>query len=173
MGVAACDRDGGEREKECIAALLNPCMKLGGHQFWYGTVYKGLALEDEESSKLPEAIASIRINAQIIYNAYQVALHHARPNVPTPSSSDSQSSKRTARVRALSAWTGFKGSQGSTSSDFSQLNEFEVYLSQKIEEVNPDGSFNLLEWWKDKEKYFPVLLRTARDILTIQASTVA
>ncbi|XP_070048707.1 uncharacterized protein [Nicotiana tomentosiformis] len=41
-----------------------------------------------------------------------------------------------------------------------------------IEEVNPDGSFNLLEWWKDKEKYFPILSRMARDILTIQASTV-
>jgi len=39
--------------------------------------------------------------------------------------------------------------------------------------VKPGSSFNLLGWWKDKEKYFPVLSRMARDILSIQASTVA
>jgi len=70
-------------------------------------------------SHLPEAIASIRINAQTIFNTYQVALNHARPNVLTPSSSDSQSSKRTAGVTSISAWAGFRGSQGSNSSDFS------------------------------------------------------
>jgi len=48
-----------------IAALLNPTMKLGGPQFWYETVYNGLALEDEELSKLPNAIASIKINVQL------------------------------------------------------------------------------------------------------------
>ncbi|XP_070029447.1 zinc finger BED domain-containing protein RICESLEEPER 4-like [Nicotiana sylvestris] len=159
-----------------VAALLNPTMKLGVPQFWYETIYNGLALEDEELSKLLEAIASIKINAQTINNAYQVSSDHARPNVPTRSSSssfNSQSSKRTAGVRALSAWAGFMGSQGSTTSDFSQLNELEVYLSQGVEEVNPDGSFNILEWLKDKGKHFPVLSRMTRDVLTIQASTVA
>jgi len=105
-----------------VAALLNPTIKLGGPQFWYETVYNGLALEDEELSTLADAIASIKINIQTIYNAYQVALDHARPNVPTPSFSSSQSSERTAGVRALSAWAGFRGSQGSSSNNFSQLN---------------------------------------------------
>ncbi|XP_075078008.1 uncharacterized protein LOC107764896 isoform X1 [Nicotiana tabacum] len=54
-----------------------------------------------------------------------------------------------------------------------ELQELFGSIGQGIEEVNPDGSFNLLEWWKDKEKYFSVLSRVARDILTIQASTVA
>jgi len=81
-------------------------MKLGGPQFWYETVYNGLALEDEELSQLPEAITSIRIYAQTIYNAHQVALSHARPYIPTPSSSsDGHASLRSARVRALSACT--------------------------------------------------------------------
>ncbi|XP_070003220.1 zinc finger BED domain-containing protein RICESLEEPER 2-like [Nicotiana sylvestris] len=156
-----------------VAALLNPTMKSGGPQFWYAAIYNGLTLEEEELSKIPEAIASIKINARTIYNAYQVALDQARPNIPTLSSSDSQSSKRTAGVRALSSWAGFRGSQGSTTTDFSQLNELEVYLSQRIEKVNTGGSFNILEWWKDKEKHFPVLSRMTRDILTIQALTVA
>ncbi|XP_075092664.1 uncharacterized protein LOC107759834 isoform X3 [Nicotiana tabacum] len=42
-----------------------------------------------------------------------------------------------------------------------------------LEKENPDGSFDLLEWWKAREKHFPVLARMARDILSIQASTVA
>ena len=105
-------------------------------------------------SQLPEAIATIKINAQTIFNTYQVALNHARPNVPTPSSSSSQSSKRTVGVRALSAWTWFRGSQGSSTSDFSQLNELEIYLSQGIEKVNPDGSFNILECGRTKKNTF-------------------
>ena len=48
-----------------------------------------------------------------------------------------------------------------------------MYLSQGLEKENPDGSFDLLEWWKAREKHFPVLARMARDILSIQASTVA
>jgi len=51
-----------------VAALLNPAMKLGGPQFWYETVYNGLALEDEELSKLLDTIASIKIKVQTIYN---------------------------------------------------------------------------------------------------------
>ncbi|XP_070022403.1 zinc finger BED domain-containing protein RICESLEEPER 4-like [Nicotiana sylvestris] len=156
-----------------IAALLNPTMKLGGPQYWYRPIYNGLALAPEELSTLSDAHVSININALTIYSAYQTALDNARPDIPTPSSSSCQSSKRTTGVRALTAWTEFRGSQGCTTTDCSQLNELEVYLSQGLEEVNSDGSFNLLEWWKDKEKYFPILSRKARDILTIQASTVA
>ncbi|XP_070042189.1 zinc finger BED domain-containing protein RICESLEEPER 4-like [Nicotiana tomentosiformis] len=48
----------------------------------------------------------------------------------------------------------------------------QTYARKGIEEVNPDGSFNILKWWKDKEKHFPILSRMARDILTIQVSTV-
>ncbi|XP_070003572.1 uncharacterized protein [Nicotiana sylvestris] len=47
------------------------------------------------------------------------------------------------------------------------------FTTQGLEKENPDGSFDLLEWWKAREKHFPVLARMARDILSIQASTVA
>ena len=46
-------------------------------------------------------------------------------------------------------------------------------MSQGLESENPDGSFDVLEWWKDKQKHYPVLSRMARDILSVQASTVA
>ncbi|XP_070042860.1 uncharacterized protein [Nicotiana tomentosiformis] len=137
-----------------VANLLNPYIKLGFPQFLYETIYKGLALEDDEEPKLPEAIALIRTNTETIYNAYQVLLNQARLNVPTPSSSDSQSFKRTVEVRGLSVWAGFGGSFSSCSNDFSQLNELEVYMSLRLDEVNPDDTFDILQWWKDKEKYF-------------------
>jgi hypothetical protein len=34
-------------------------------------------------------------------------------------------------------------------------------------------TFDLLAWWKDKENQFPILAAMARDLLTVQASTVA
>jgi len=156
-----------------LAAMLNPTMKLGGPHFWYSNIYKALDLSNEEIATLADAKASIKINAQTVYNAYQLALEHARPTIPTPTSSSSQSSKRVAGLKALKSWTEFRGSQGENYDETSHLNELQVYLSQGLEKENPDGSFDLLEWWKAREKHFPVLARMARDILSIQASTVA
>ncbi|PUE84117.1 hypothetical protein DBP04_26585, partial [Escherichia sp. R8] len=136
-------------------------------------IYKALDLSNEEIATLADAKASIKINAQTVYNAYQLALEHARPTIPTPTSSSSQSSKRVAGLKALKSWTEFRGSQGENYDETSHLNELQVYLSQGLEKENPDGSFDLLEWWKAREKHFPVLARMARDILSIQASTVA
>jgi len=34
-------------------------------------------------------------------------------------------------------------------------------------------NFDILAWWKEKEGQFPILAAMARDLLTVQASTVA
>ena len=34
-------------------------------------------------------------------------------------------------------------------------------------------TFDILAWWKGKEQQFPILFTMARDLLTVQASTVA
>ena len=137
--------------------MLNPTMKLGGPHFWYSNIYKALDISDEELPTLANAKASIKKDAQTIYNAYQLALEHARPNVPTLTSSSSQSSKRATGLKALKPWTEFRGSQGDNYDETSHLNELQVYLSQGLEKENPDGSFDRLEWWKAREKHFSVL----------------
>jgi hypothetical protein len=36
-----------------------------------------------------------------------------------------------------------------------------------------NNTVNLLAWWKDKERFFPVLSRFARDVLLVPVSTVS
>ena len=49
--------------------------------------------------------------------------------------------------------------------------ELEVYLNEDIIEDKED--FDILKWWKMNSERFPVLSKTARDVLAILISTVA
>nr|GEV19776.1 zinc finger BED domain-containing protein RICESLEEPER 2-like [Tanacetum cinerariifolium] len=61
-------------------------------------------------------------------------------------------------------------------SDNTATNEFERYagtdwiISMEQEEFN---AFDILSWWKGRQSQFPVLSIMARDLLSVQASTVA
>uniref|UniRef100_A0ACD5VXP9 Uncharacterized protein n=1 Tax=Avena sativa TaxID=4498 RepID=A0ACD5VXP9_AVESA len=49
--------------------------------------------------------------------------------------------------------------------------ELEVYLEQDL--APRADNFNILTWWKDNQVDYPILSKLARDILSIQVSTVA
>jgi hypothetical protein len=46
-------------------------------------------------------------------------------------------------------------------------------LKQPLAPKEKDSDFNNLSWWKVKQAEFPILARLARDVLSIQVSTVA
>ena len=50
-------------------------------------------------------------------------------------------------------------------------NELEKYMDEARERKNP--SFDILEWWKDNARRYPVLAKIARDVLAIAVSSVA
>ncbi|XP_074300367.1 zinc finger BED domain-containing protein RICESLEEPER 2-like [Silene latifolia] len=49
--------------------------------------------------------------------------------------------------------------------------ELEKYLEDDRE--SRERSFNILQWWKDNQKRYPILSKMARDVLAIPVSTVA
>ena len=53
--------------------------------------------------------------------------------------------------------------------------ELEVYMEQPLVEWKTKGKvlFDVLSWWKLKQPELPILSRLARDVLSIQVSTVA
>ncbi|GJW91002.1 zinc finger BED domain-containing protein RICESLEEPER 2 [Tanacetum coccineum] len=60
--------------------------------------------------------------------------------------------------------------------DQSPTNEFGRYVGTDwIDTVQPEEftKFDILAWWKGRESQFPVLAAMARDLLSVQASTVS
>jgi hypothetical protein len=63
--------------------------------------------------------------------------------------------------------------QSKCQSDSGTKSELELYLEQPLAPKAKDKDFDILSWWKVKQVEFPVLARLARDVLSIQVSTVA
>ena len=57
--------------------------------------------------------------------------------------------------------------------DHAQRNKSELdkYLEEPLE--NDCENFNILSWWKDNQRRFPILAKMARDVLAIPVTTVA
>ena len=52
--------------------------------------------------------------------------------------------------------------------------DFEEYLNQSLEALEiKDGNEDLLGWWSKRSNAFPTLSKMVRDVLPIQASSVA
>ncbi|KAK3200574.1 hypothetical protein Dsin_023989 [Dipteronia sinensis] len=65
--------------------------------------------------------------------------------------------------------------RGSSSSSSTTYSELESYLSTTFGfiEDTEDKNFDILHWWKEHERYFPILAMIAKQILSTQVSTVA
>ena len=53
------------------------------------------------------------------------------------------------------------------------LFELHRYLNQPLFEINEEGSFDLLDWWKTNQNKYLVFFIMACDILLVPISTVA
>ena len=58
--------------------------------------------------------------------------------------------------------------------DSSNNNDFDQYINQARENIRDEnGDPQLLTWWKNRTEQFPYLSRVVRDVLAMQASSVA
>lgn len=53
-----------------------------------------------------------------------------------------------------------------------ELGELEKYMGTPLLK-HTDGHFDILIWWKDHKREYPILSQIARDVLAVQVSTVA
>jgi hypothetical protein len=63
--------------------------------------------------------------------------------------------------------------QSKCQSDSGAKSELDLYLEQPLAPKTKDEDFDILLWWKVKQVEFPILARLARDVFSIQVSTVA
>ena len=61
-----------------------------------------------------------------------------------------------------------------TTSNEKKVSELDLYMSKELVKVNDnEATFDVLSWWKGQVTSFPILSTLARDILSMQVSTVA
>jgi hypothetical protein len=61
-----------------------------------------------------------------------------------------------------------------TTSNDKKVSELDLYMSKELVKVNDnEATFDVLSWWKGQVTSFPILSTLARDVLSMQVSTVA
>jgi hypothetical protein len=61
-----------------------------------------------------------------------------------------------------------------TTSNDKKVSELDLYMSEDLVKVNDnEATFDVLSWWKGQVTNFPILSTLARDVLSMQVSTVA
>jgi len=145
------------------AAALNPTINVQGVENMIECINNSLNLNIDDNEHL--GVSHFNNIFTQFYNHYD-ELYGSRPRqevAPTPSSDSWKN--------MISQVISRKKSRTSSS-----LNDLGLYTKTDFRDfmsTNEINNFNILEWWKNKCNTYPVMSIMARDILTIQASTVA
>lgn len=146
-----------------LGALLDPMMKLQHIELSLKCLYQNLDLNYSEQDFCSHKDDLLKL-AKEIYSGYNVA---AEPKqAPMPPSSSSSSSKRFPGCEFWEQHVAVSH-ESRRSADSNELN---IYLEQQYDMDESD--FDLLAWWKENTKKFPMLSRMARDILAVPVSTI-
>jgi hypothetical protein len=140
-----------------ITAALNPAIGVEGVENILNAIYECLELDPTES------IYKFNGKMTALYDHYDF-IYGSRRNSSTPQLTSSSSS-------SLSIILQHARSKKQKSTSFNEL----VSYNKTDFDLQDAENINLLEWWKNKSSnsHYPIMAAMARDILTVQASTVA
>ena len=144
------------------ATTFNPNYKLKGVERMVEKIYANLEIKDDETPSVEDCKSSIYIKARELYNTYK-SMEKNIPIVEPPSCKP--------RSDDTDDWMDdYLELESSTN------NDFDLYFNQAREKIrHEEGQLQapILVWWKNRENQFPTLARIVRDVLAIQASSVA
>ncbi|KAK1424635.1 hypothetical protein QVD17_19968 [Tagetes erecta] len=144
------------------ATALNPYVNVAGVEFLIEKITNNLDLEKEDVHFSTNAKADFN---RYLSNMFDVYLSRYESKVDAAISNDDKKDTMVSFYNMLRK-NNIKIARG----------ELERYITTNfISNVSRQDfeNFDILAWWKDNEFRFPTLATMARDLLTVQASTVA
>ena len=156
-----------------IVLCFDPRCKFENLFIYYSNYYQCLGITDVDPVVLANNIKTLFYE---LYDEYLI-LYGPSMNITVQTSENVSSSKSRESFSSFMK-LGFmlmskQTKKGRTSSSSSTA-EVDVYLKTQFEFMDSDNiEFNILEWWKEHEKHFPILSIIAKQILGTPVSTVA
>ena len=160
------------------ALALNPCYNVTGVETVIDEINFNLGFYEDDVNWSTRTKESFKTSFQSMYDSY---LTRYGPNAQFPVSSGTSvgsSSSRTSKSKhpRLNLINTVRNETAKRQRGAAPLSELALYKATDFISTytNEDfEQFDLLAWWKGKENAFPILATMARDLLTVQASTVA
>ncbi|GKE19274.1 zinc finger BED domain-containing protein RICESLEEPER 2 [Tanacetum coccineum] len=153
------------------ATALNPCFNVYGVELLIESISTDLeCFDDDFATKAKERFTGY---FQGLYNTYYLKYGNPTTQSTSAASSSTQSGGNTLTNLLIRLKD---HSNKRARNDRSTSSEYERYLhSDFISHLRPDkfASFDVLGFWKAKESMVPILSRMARDVLSVQATSVA
>ncbi|GKB89620.1 zinc finger BED domain-containing protein RICESLEEPER 2, partial [Tanacetum coccineum] len=152
------------------AAALNPCFNVSGVEVLIESITTDLeCFDDDFATKAKE-----RFNSYLegLYNIYY--LKYVNPTQSSNAASSSRSNSGNPMTNLLNKLK--ENSHKRAKNDRIASNEYERYVqSDFVYHLSTKElvGYDVLGFWKAKESTFPVLSQMARDVLSVQATSVA
>ncbi|GKC11259.1 zinc finger BED domain-containing protein RICESLEEPER 2-like protein [Tanacetum coccineum] len=157
------------------AAALNPTLNRFGVETLIEKISYDLGLFEEDPNHIVNQCARFNDAFDKMFQVYLTKYDSSSTNIhmyqDAGSSSHGQRGDRAIRLYNLLRNECSKRSRANTSSSELERYEGSDFVSQLT--LQEFENFDILGWWKEWESQFPVLATMARDLLTVQASTVA
>nr|TKR97973.1 hypothetical protein D5086_0000207710 [Populus alba] len=144
----------GENASLSVDAVLDPSYKLDFIEYGYRQIY---------GSDADLHLSRFRYDLTCAYHKYAEDISNQGPS----SSAMADVSRCTSSDISFKEWRKVKYERNMV---HSQWNELDQYLQLPPEKLDKDG--DVLAWWQDNARNFPILGKMARDFLAIPVSTV-
>ncbi|GJX70099.1 zinc finger BED domain-containing protein RICESLEEPER 2 [Tanacetum coccineum] len=156
------------------AAALNPCFNISRVELLIEKISIDLELHKENNFFARDAKNYFNKCFKDLFDVY--FNKYGSTNVLTSSASSSFSTNATMDSILGLFYSLRQESTKRAKTDQSSTKEFRRYIGTDwINTMGPEEftKFDILTWWKGRESRFPVLAAMARDLLSVQASTIA
>ncbi|GJS73749.1 zinc finger BED domain-containing protein RICESLEEPER 2-like protein [Tanacetum coccineum] len=156
------------------SAALNTILNRGGVETLINNIAYDLGLSDTDNHYVSRQVARFNAAFDDMFQVYLNKYGSSASNIHSmhqEAGSSTHGSNSSMQMYNLLRSENRKRARGNTpSSELGRYGASDFLSQMTIEEFN---NLDILGWWKTRESQFPILAAMARDLLSVQASTVA